>query len=78
MSKVKLASIYSDTTPTLTRNIVNVVYEEGPGPQIACFAHTLNLASQKDMAVNQVSRLLGKIRRAVSFFHRSTVLEGNV
>ncbi|KAI4809002.1 hypothetical protein KUCAC02_017918 [Chaenocephalus aceratus] len=24
------------------------------------------------MAVNQVSRLLGKIRRAVSFFHRST------
>ncbi|KAJ8353394.1 hypothetical protein SKAU_G00209610 [Synaphobranchus kaupii] len=54
------------------RNIVNAVSEAGLGPHIGCFAHTLNLASQKAMAVNQVSRLLGKIRRAVSFFHRST------
>lgn len=63
------------TIPVTTdnaRNIVNAISEAGLGPQIGCFAHTLNLASQKATGINQVSRLLGRIRRVVSFFHRST------
>lgn len=39
---------------------------------VGCFAHTLNLASQKGLRVPQMDRLLGRIRRVVSFFHRST------
>ncbi|XP_077094330.1 E3 SUMO-protein ligase ZBED1-like [Siphateles boraxobius] len=54
------------------KNIVNAVREAGLGPHVACFAHFLNLAAQKALAVNQVSRLLGKIRKIVTFFHRST------
>ncbi|XP_051574117.1 E3 SUMO-protein ligase ZBED1 isoform X3 [Myxocyprinus asiaticus] len=54
------------------KNIVSAVLEAGLGPQIDCFAHTINLAAQKATAVSQVSRLLGKIRRLASFFHRST------
>ncbi|XP_057684886.1 E3 SUMO-protein ligase ZBED1 [Corythoichthys intestinalis] len=64
------------TTITVTtdnaRNIVNSVKEAGLGPQIGCFAHTINLASQKATGLNQVSRVLGKVRRIVSFFHRSS------
>ncbi|XP_051814750.1 E3 SUMO-protein ligase ZBED1-like [Acanthochromis polyacanthus] len=41
-------------------------------PNIACFAHTLNLAAQKGLGVNQMHRILGKVRRIVAFFHRST------
>lgn len=36
------------------------------------FAHAINLASQKAMAVQQISRLLAKIRKVVTSFHRST------
>ncbi len=42
------------------RNMVNAVNEVGLGPHIECFAHALNLASQKGMAVQQISQLLGK------------------
>ena len=54
------------------RNIVNAVKEAGLGPQIGCFPHTINLASQKATGLNQVSRVLGRVRRIVSFFHRSS------
>ncbi|KAL3877390.1 hypothetical protein ACJMK2_035102 [Sinanodonta woodiana] len=37
-------------------------------PHIGCYAHTLNLAAQKGLRINHVSRLLGRIRRIVSFF----------
>lgn len=53
------------------RNKVNAVIEAGMGPQIGCFAHTINLASQKATSLNQLARLLGKVRRVVTFFHRS-------
>ena len=32
------------------------------------FAHTLNLATQRGIDVNQVNRVLGRVRRVVSFF----------
>lgn len=54
------------------RNIVKAVSEAGLGPQIGCFTHTINLASQIGTAFNQVSRLLGRVRKLVSFFHHST------
>lgn len=54
------------------RNQVNAVIEAGLGPQISCFAHVINLASQRGISVNRMDRLLGRIRKVVSFFHRST------
>ncbi|XP_041361015.1 E3 SUMO-protein ligase ZBED1-like [Gigantopelta aegis] len=41
-------------------------------PHIGCYAHTLNLAAQRGLKVNSVSRILARVRRVVSFFHRST------
>ncbi|KAI4829903.1 hypothetical protein KUCAC02_001563 [Chaenocephalus aceratus] len=64
-----------NTIPVTTdnaRNIVNAISEAGLGPQIGCFAHTINLAAQKSTGINKVSRLLSRIRSVVSFFHRST------
>lgn len=40
---------------------------------VRCFAHVLNLASQRALKVTAVSRLLAKVRRISTFFHRSTV-----
>ncbi len=39
---------------------------------VGCFAHTLNLASQAALKLSAISRLLGRVRRIVQFFHRST------
>ncbi|XP_077384385.1 E3 SUMO-protein ligase ZBED1-like [Festucalex cinctus] len=65
-----------DTTIPVTtdnaKNIVNASNSAGLSPHIGCFAHTVNLASQKGLGVNQISRLLGKVRRVVTFFHKST------
>ncbi|XP_051990723.1 E3 SUMO-protein ligase ZBED1-like isoform X2 [Xyrauchen texanus] len=36
-----------------------------------CFAHTLNLASQRALQLKPVARLLGRVRRITSFFRRS-------
>ncbi|KAM8766865.1 E3 SUMO-protein ligase ZBED1-like [Acanthopagrus schlegelii] len=40
---------------------------------VGCFAHTLNLASQAGLKVPAVSRLLARVRRIATFFHRSTM-----
>lgn len=61
--------------PVTTDNakiIVNAIKETGLGPQIGCFAHTINLASQKATCINQISRLLVKVRKIATFFHKST------
>uniref|UniRef100_A0A3Q1BI66 BED-type domain-containing protein n=1 Tax=Amphiprion ocellaris TaxID=80972 RepID=A0A3Q1BI66_AMPOC len=39
---------------------------------VGCFAHILNLASQAALKIPAVARLLGRVRRIASFFHRST------
>lgn len=39
---------------------------------IPCFAHSINLATQKALKIKRVSNVLSKIRRVVSFFHRSS------
>ena len=38
---------------------------------LGCFAHTLNTAVQKALKVDGVASILTRIRRMVSFFHRS-------
>ena len=54
-------------------NIVNAIRDtDAFGPHIGCFAHILNLAAKKAVALNAASRLLGKVRRVVAFFHKST------
>ncbi|XP_056414792.1 E3 SUMO-protein ligase ZBED1-like isoform X2 [Hyla sarda] len=40
---------------------------------IQCFAHSLNLASQKALKLPSVARLLGRIRRVTGFFRRSAI-----
>jgi len=53
-------------------NIVNAVNYVELGPQIGCFAHTVNLVARRAVSINGVSRLLGKVRKVVTFFHHST------
>ena len=53
-------------------NIVKAVGEAGFHQHVPCFAHTVNLSVQRGIAVRDMSRLLGRIRAVVSFFHRST------
>ncbi|XP_034023290.1 zinc finger BED domain-containing protein 1-like [Thalassophryne amazonica] len=63
------------TIPVTTdnaKNIVNASNAAGLSQHIGFFAHTENLASQKGLGVNQISRLLSKVRRVVTFFHKST------
>jgi hypothetical protein len=42
-------------------------------PHIKCFGHTINLATQRGLKCAGATRLLGRVRRIVTFFHRSTV-----
>ncbi len=53
------------------RSMEVAVREAGLSPHIKCFAHTLNLALQAGLNVSHVSRLLGRVRKVVAFFHRS-------
>ncbi|XP_015801943.2 E3 SUMO-protein ligase ZBED1-like [Nothobranchius furzeri] len=64
-----------DKEPALvTDNATNMVLagvEAEMTPHLMCFAHTINLATQKAFKMDTVARLLGKVRRVVGFFHRS-------
>ena len=53
-------------------NMIVAAKEVGSNPHLPCYAHTLNLAVQKGLKINSISRLLGSIKRVVAFFHRST------
>ena len=53
-------------------NIVKGVQEGGFKPHIRCFAHSLNLAAQKGLETPSIARLLGRMRRVVTFFHSSS------
>ncbi|KAL3881266.1 hypothetical protein ACJMK2_027722 [Sinanodonta woodiana] len=62
--------------PLVTDNASNMAVaasEAGCNPHTGCYAHTLNLAAHKGLKISDFSRLLGRIRRTVSFFHRSAV-----
>ncbi len=70
--KIKRPSTNIPVTTDNAKNLINAVNEAGLGPQIGFFAHAVNLASQKGISVNRMDRLLGRIRKVVSYFHRST------
>lgn len=63
-----------DKEPALvTDNATNMVLagvEAEMSPHLMCFAHTINLATQKAFKVDTVARLLGRVRKVVGFFHR--------
>ena len=61
--------------PLVTDNAANMVVaarELKSDPYFGCFAHCLNLAAQKALKVGTVTRILNRVRKIVSFFHRST------
>ena len=60
--------LVSDNASNMTVAAAETKYSK----HIKCFAHTLNLASQRALSVNQVSRLLGRVKNIVRFFHRSS------
>lgn len=53
------------------RNMIVAGLEAEMRPHLACFAHTINLASQKALKVDTAAKLLGKVRRVVGFLHRN-------
>ena len=60
--------------PLVTDNASNVILAGREGnftPHIGCFAYTINLATQRVLKVAGLARLLGRLRRVVSFFHHS-------
>jgi hypothetical protein len=63
--------------PSLTtdnaKNIMNAGDLAGMKPHIGCVAHTINLATQKGLQVPQMEKLLARIRRVVTYFHKSSI-----
>ncbi len=53
------------------RNMEVAEREAGLSPYIKFFAHKFNLASQAGLNVSRVTRLLGRVRKVMAFFHRS-------
>ena len=45
--------------------------EAGIEPHVGCLAHTLNLACTKALETPKVRKVLAKVRKIVTFFHRS-------
>ena len=65
----------ADKDPALVtdnaRNMIVAGREAGLSPHIGCFAHTINLASQKAFDVEAADQLLSKVRNMVGFLHRN-------
>ncbi|XP_016418009.1 zinc finger BED domain-containing protein 1-like [Sinocyclocheilus rhinocerous] len=59
----------------VTDNASNMVVaaQLGGFVHVRCYAHTLNLATQRALRLPSVARLLGKIRRITACFHRSPI-----
>ena len=49
------------------------VFQAGIELKLGCFAHCINLASNKATAVPEIARVLGKIRKLVTLFHKSDI-----
>lgn len=60
----------------VTDNASNMTIAAAEAPftlHVKCYAHTLNLAAQRALKIPAVARLLGRVRRIVNFFRRSTI-----
>ena len=73
-SVVKEWQLTDKSIVLVTDNAANMISaaEVGEFPHVKCFAHTLNLAAQRALKLPTVSRLVGRVRRISTFFHRST------
>ena len=64
-----------DKHPALvTDNARNMIVAEAGAeldPHVRCVAHTFNLASQKALKLDRLSELLVKVRKVVTYFHKS-------
>ena len=69
--KISRSNVHVHVTTDNARNIANAVEAARFSLHIRCFAHTVNLAALRGMGVHQMSRLLGRVRKVVTFFHRS-------
>ena len=70
LKKSQPIAITTDNASNIVSGINSISSEFSP--HIRCFAHTLNLATQKAIKCQQVDRVAGRIRRIVSFFHKSS------
>ena len=66
----KDSALVSDNASNMTVAAAETKYSK----HIKCLAHTLNLASQRALSVNQVSRLLGRVKNIVCFFSTAMTL----
>ena len=62
-------AVVTDNAP----NMVGGVAESGLDPHLGCFAHHLNLAAQKSLESTGLSKVLARVRRIVTYFHRSNL-----
>ena len=60
---------------SVTDNAANIVKacEVAKLPHIGCFGHTLNLAVNRCLSVNEVNALIGKCRKLVAVFKQSSL-----
>ncbi len=73
---LKRPNVTLPVTTDNAANILSVIHEaDGPRPQTGCFAHVANLTAKKAVSINLVSRLLGKVGKVVTFFHKSTTAQ---
>lgn len=63
---INVSAITSDNATIITKAISEAGYIN-----IRCLAHTINLATNRGLAVRAVDNVIVKIRRIVSYFHRS-------
>lgn len=66
LKKSQPVAITTDNASNIVSGISNISSEFSP--HIRCFAHTLNLATQRAIKCQQVDRVAGRIRRIVFFF----------
>ena len=54
-------------------NMTVAVEVSGVDLKLGCFAHTLNLASNKALNIPSLDKILGKVRSVVTYFHKSNI-----
>ena len=55
------------------QNIKNAITEELELSHLGCIGHTLQLSIGKALQISAVSRILGRVRKLVEHFHKSTL-----
>ena len=67
--------LYGHMSSLTTDNAKNMNAEDlaGMKPYKGCVAHTINLATQKGLQVPKMEKLLARVRRVVTYFHKSSI-----